>query len=621
MPDIIKLLPEHVANQIAAGEVVQRPASVVKELVDNAIDAGASSVKIAVKDAGKTLIQVIDDGKGMTAADARMSFMRHATSKLRLADDLLSILTMGFRGEALPSIGAVSQILLKTRSVDDELGTEISFEAGELKQQIAFIGQPGTQISVKNLFFNIPARRAFLKNNIIEFRHITEEFQRQSLAHPHVFFSLSHEGQEVYHLPAGSLRQRIIHLFGNSYDERLIPVKESTGVMEVTGYAGKPEFARKTRGEQFFFLNTRFIKDPYFHHAVMKAYEEMLPAESIPFYSLHLTVPPDKIDVNVHPAKTEVKFKDEKTLYLILQAAVRKALGHYILSPSIDFDAETAFSSLDLFSPAAINEPVIRVDPTYNPFEQQKPLAVYESLQPQTARAPAFFTSAESHDETTGWRERYTMQDAKPAGLALYTSESELVPKAGELTERTAFQTGLGYLVTPVKSGMLVIEQQAAHERILYEQYMDLMDHQTVSSQQTLFPQTIHLNAADHSLLRDLKTEVQLLGFDLREFGGNTWVLEGVPAGLPPGNEQGIIEVLLENYKENFNHHSYEKKENLARSLARKASIKAARKLEFREINLIIDQLFACKVPSVSPSGKNVFITVTLDELRKKFEK
>lgn len=370
MPDIIQLLPDAVANQIAAGEVVQRPASAVKELLENAIDAGADQIRLIVKNAGKSLIQVTDNGCGMSITDARHCFERHATSKIRKAEDLFEIRTMGFRGEAMASIAAIAQVELKTKRIEDELGTVIEIEGSEIINQYPENIAAGTNISVKNLFYNIPARRNFLKSNPVEMRHIIEEFQRVALAHPQIFFSLHSDGNELFHLPKESLKQRIVHLFGNSYNQRLVPVEEDTTILRVTGFIGKPEYAKKTRGEQYFFVNNRFVKDPYLHHAVMNAYEEILPSDAFPLYVLFIDIDPSKIDINVHPTKTEIKYEDEKSIYAILRSAVKRSLGRYNITPTLDFDQETSFNQMITQKPLdEIQAPTINFNPDFNPFE------------------------------------------------------------------------------------------------------------------------------------------------------------------------------------------------------------------------------------------------------------
>lgn len=603
MADIIQLLPDFVANQIAAGEVVQRPASAVKELIENALDAGSNSIIVVIKEGGKTLIQVIDKGNGMSETDAIKCFDRHATSKIKAAEDLFKIRSMGFRGEALASIAAVSQVCLKTCQSDQELGTEVLIEGSDIKSVELIASPVGTSIAVKNLFFNIPARRNFLKSNQVELRHIMEEFQRQALSHAGIFFSLSHNDTELLHLPKTGLKQRIIHLFGNSYSERLLPVEEETGLMRLQGFIGTPDSAKKTRGEQYFFINGRYIREPYFHHAVMNAYQELLPADSIPFYALFLEIDPAKIDINIHPSKTEVKFEDEKVLYAILRAAIKRALGQHILSPSLDFTMETGYAEVGYQKRTEpVRPPVIQFNPEYNPF-----------------KIP---TDQRKASIPSNWQELYKIAEQQPTPAKLFEEDKELSVTFQQSAEpeKKTFQLNQRFIISSIKSGLLVIDQENAHERILYEEYLEALSGHGFPSQQTLFPQTVHFNTPDADLLEELLPEIRKLGFDIRPFGPSTYIIEGVPGDLGLGNEPQILEKILESYKDNFSTLKLEKRDNLARSLARRNSIKNGKKLESAEMNLLIDKLFACSSPSVSPGGKTIFITLSINELIKRFE-
>jgi len=619
MSDIIQLLPDSVANQIAAGEVVQRPASAVKELVENAIDAGADKIQLILKDAGKSLIQVIDNGCGMSLTDARMCFERHATSKIRKAEDLFAIRTMGFRGEAMASIAAIAQVELKTRRVEDELGTEIEIEGSQVTKQEACSCVAGTSICIKNLFYNIPARRNFLKGNPVEMRHIIDEFQRVALANPQIFFTLHHDGQEVYHLPATSLKQRIIHLLGNQYNQRLVPVEEETTIINLKGYVGKPEFARKTRGEQFFFVNNRFIKDGYLNHAVMTAFEELLPDESYPLYVLFIDIDPSKIDINVHPTKTEIKYQDEKSIYAIIRSAVKRSLGKYNITPTIDFDQENSIEHLITPKPFEdIVAPSIKFNPDFNPFESGS----------TTKRDPNF----RNHDDyqkssiPSNWDTLYqiSQRDTTPQQHQMDTGEQKVEindEQISKSSERQLFQIHGRYILSQIKSGFMMISQQAAHERILYEKFLQQLDNHSGVSQQTLFPQSVTLNGADYEMLRELLPDVRALGFDIREFGKNTVVVEGIPAELHNANEHELLEHLLEGFKNNLAILKLDKRDNLARSLARNGAIKAGTKLSLEEMNILVDQLFACQMPNISLSSKPIIITFTLAELLERFEK
>jgi len=619
MPDIIQLLPDSVANQIAAGEVVQRPASAVKELVENSIDAGADKIQLILKDAGKSLIQVIDNGCGMSVTDARMSFERHATSKIRKADDLFAIRTMGFRGEAMASIAAISHVELKTRRHNDELGTCINIEGSEVVSQQPCSVNTGTSICVRNLFYNTPARRNFLKSNPVEMRHIVDEFQRVSLAHPEIFFTLHHDGEEVYHLPATSLKQRIIHLFGNNYNQRLVPVEEDTSIIKLRGYVGKPEFARRTRGEQFFFVNNRYIRDAYLNHAVLAAFEELLPDESFPLYVLFIDIDPSKIDINVHPTKTEIKYQDEKSIYAIIRSAVKRSLGKYNITPTLDFDQENSIGHLITQKPTdEIVQPTISFNPDFNPFANDTKGA---------DRELPFLRSAGDHRKTPvqqNWEMLYeigkrenTQQHEIHADRTISVEDDEV----SKPSERQLFQVHNRYILSQIKSGFMLINQQAAHERILYERFLQQLDTHSGLSQQSLFPQTVTLNGADFELLRELLPDVRALGFDIREFGKNTVVVEGIPADLGNVNEHSLLEHLLEGFKNNLSILKVDKRDNLARSLARNAATKIGVRLSLEEMNLLIDQLFACQMPNIALNGKPIISTFTLNELADRFEK
>jgi DNA mismatch repair protein MutL len=620
MADMIRLLPDAVANQIAAGEVVQRPASAVKELVENAIDAGADKIQLILKEAGKALIQVIDNGCGMSVTDARMCFERHATSKIRKAEDLLAIRTMGFRGEAMASIAAIAQVELKTRRHDDELGTSILIEGSEIIKQEPCQCNAGTSISIKNLFYNTPARRNFLKGNPLETKHIIDEFQRIALANPGVFFTMHHDGQEVYHLPAAPLKQRIIHLLGNNYNQRLVPVEEDTSIIKLHGYVGKPEFARKTRGEQFFFVNNRFIKDAYLNHAVLTAFEELLPDESYPLYVLFIDIDPSRIDINVHPTKTEIKYQDDKAIYAIIRSAVKRALGRYNITPSLDFDIDNNIQHM--ITPVPLEDivaPSISFNPDFNPFTKESSRGSSSSSYSggsssyQRAAIPANWDTLYeiSKKETT-------TQHALEVELDQIEVDNLPVNKP---SERALFQIHNRFILSQIKSGFMLISQQAAHERILYERFLHQLAYHSGVSQQSLFPQTVTLNSSDFELLKELLPDIRGLGFDIREFGPNSVVVEGVPADLNSSSEHALLEHLLEGFKNNLAILKLDKRDNLARALARNAAIKAGTKLSLEEMNLLIDQLFACQMPNLALNGKPVISTFNMNELLDRFEK
>src|SRR5688572_1974514 len=608
MADIIRLLPEYLANQIAAGEVVQRPASVVKELLENSVDAGATNVQLIVKEAGKQLIQVVDNGSGMSETDARMSFERHATSKIKTTEDLFRIKTTGFRGEAMASIAAVAQVELKTKTRNADTGTCISVEGSEITEQSPVASPDGTSISVKNLFFNVPARRNFLKTNAVEMRHILDEFQRVALANPQIAFSLYQNDTEVYQLPAGKLSQRIINLFGNNYKEQMASVEEITPALNVKGYIGKPEFSKKTRGEQFFFVNNRFIKSGYLNHAVINAYEGLLPKDSHPFYVLFLEIDPQAIDINVHPTKTEIKFEDEKTVYAIVQAAVKKSLGVHNIAPSLDFDGDVNFAPLQ----------PIRLTPTANPdfgnFEKAKS---YNAM-----------VSGQKSGNTQNWEQLYEVtrkepvfpkNDSLPAGLDFGDEPVSSVSIQAEKAGSKAMQVQQKFVLVPVKSGIILVDQQAAQARILFEKFSQALDRNTSITQTLLFPLAITFSPADHSLVLELASEFQDLGFQLSEFGHNTFLVNGIPADVPPNSEKELLESLLEQYKNNLTGLKLNKRESLARAMAKRVAARFNSKLSDLEMNALVDKLFACQTPNYTPDGHKTLVMLDKDRLQEFF--
>jgi DNA mismatch repair protein MutL len=638
MADVIHLLPDSVANQIAAGEVVQRPASVVKELLENAIDAGASHLKLIVKEAGKTLIQVIDNGCGMSETDARMCFERHATSKIRESKDLFAINTMGFRGEAMASIAAVAQVEMKTRRQIDELGTRIVIEDSTIKAHEACQCESGTNIAIKNLFFNVPARRNFLKADPVELRHILDEFQRIAMANPDLFFSMHHNGQEVFHLPAGNLRQRIVKIFGDSVNKKLVPVSEETDILKITGFVGKPDYFKKVRGEQLFFANRRFIKSSYLHHAVVSAYEDLMPSDSFPLYVLFLDIDPARVDINVHPTKQEIKFDDEKLVYNYLKVAVRHALGSHNITPTLDFEQETSFN----VTPTSINQ--YRSEPqrndsvgNYRDSNSNVPKVtgdgatrdnnnlrnwqrLYEGLDlfdPKPVDNQENTPQSDQSDLHTQTYETFTIGSSINSPLPVSSLDDETGTFAKE--RKDPYQLHGHYIVNQIKSGFLLIDQQAASERILYERYIEALGNQPISTQIALFPRNIELPGADAALLREILPEINKLGFDIAEFGSNAFIVHGVPADLGSGkDEQMLIEKLLSRYKDNLEL-ELGIQDNLARAMARSAALKRGQTLSGLEMQDLIDSLFACAVPYKSPSGRNCFITFEMEELQKRF--
>jgi len=615
MTDIIQLLPDSVANQIAAGEVIQRPASALKELLENAIDSGANSIQVILKDAGKTLIQVIDNGCGMSETDARMSFERHATSKIKSADDLFAIRTMGFRGEALASIAAIAQVEMKTKRMDDELGIGIEISGSKVENQSACSCGNGTNISVKNLFFNVPARRNFLKSNNVETRHIIDEFQRVALAHPDLSFSLNHNGIDVFNLNKGNFKQRIVALFGNQYNERIVAVDESTNIINIKGFVGKPEVAKKTRGEQYFFVNKRFIKDGYLNHAVQSAFQELLPAGSYPSYFLCIDIDPAKIDINIHPTKTEIKFEDEKSVYAIVRASVKRALGQYSVMPSMDFEIDTSLAIPVITKNTVITQPQINLKPGYNPFDEEK----------KNIPASDKWRNDNKQRIDPNWQKLYEGLELKQEpNAATLNSQQELQndwDEEGIDTGHVFFQLLGKYIVTSVRSGLMIIDQQAAHERVLYERYHQYLLNNQGNHQQQLFPQTIEFSTYDFELVKELEEEIRMLGFDIREFGKNTYVVHGVPSDIQAGEEKEMIEGLLEQYKNNAGELRLDKRENLARSIASNLAIKSGKTLSLKEMKHLTDELFACDNPSTTPNGKPIVIMITEEEFSKRFGK
>ncbi|MDX1628825.1 MAG: DNA mismatch repair endonuclease MutL [Fulvivirga sp.] len=605
MPDIIRLLPDSLANQIAAGEVVQRPASAVKELLENAIDAEATEIKVIIREAGKSLIQVMDDGKGMSATDARMSLERHATSKISSSEDLFNIRTMGFRGEALASMAAVAQMEVKTRPHEDELGTCLVVEASEVKSQEPVACESGTSISLKNLFYNVPARRNFLKSNGVEMKHIVEEFQRVALANPEVAMSLHQNDLETYRLPAGKLSQRIVQLFGKNYREQLAACQEETEEIKVYGYVGKPDCAKKTRGEQFFYVNDRYIKSNYLNHAVMNAFEELLPEGYFPFYVIMIEMEPRHVDINVHPTKTEIKFDNERVVYAIVRSAVRQALAQHNFTPTLNFSADVNLTDKLAGSRETIRDKQYAQFKTHSTPQEKSNLEHWEKLyQEHEGRGLANQTDEKGDDSFT-----------LTFGSEMNKSEAD------EPTAKSAiFQLHGQYIVVQVKSGMMVVDQRAAHERVLYEQFLSNLEAQKSSSQQSLFPQTVSLNPGDYNLVMDMEEEIKALGFDIETFGKNDVLVKGIPADLAAGNEKEIFEGLIEQYKINKSELSISRRENLTRALAKRTAVKRGKKLSDEEMSGLIDQLFACGNPNYAPNGQRTFYILELSQIENYFK-
>ncbi|HKK76900.1 MAG TPA: DNA mismatch repair endonuclease MutL [Saprospiraceae bacterium] len=626
MADIIQLLPDAIANQIAAGEVIQRPASVAKELLENAVDAGSTKIQLIIKDAGKTLLQVIDNGCGMSETDARMSFERHATSKIRSAQDLFAIRTMGFRGEAMASIAAVAQVEMKTRQKVKEMGHLLRVEASSLVTQEPCQAAPGTSIAVKNLFYNVPARRNFLKSDPVELKHILEEFNRIAMANPDIHFIVHRDNEEIHHLMPGNLRQRIVGLFGSHTNKKLIPVEETTDIVRIKGYVGKPEFAKKTRGDQYFFVNNRFIKSGYLHHALMGAYEELISRDHYPFYVIFIEIDPAKIDINVHPTKQEIKFDDERLVYNYLKVTVRHALGQHHAMPSLDFERESTFN-LPVISPRQGSESREQTFPSK---------ASGGSERPSGGSSPSFSgQSQRERNNLANWEKMYEgmvqgdeeerPDSEQPQAFTVESSFSSEESEGNDLgikvkEQKEPYQIHHTYILNQIKSGFILIDQQAAHERILYEAYLEKLQEQSGNSQQQLFTQTVELTAADTEILLGILDEINTLGFDIQHFGKNTFVINGLPAELVGKKEESkILDQLIEQYKMGLDL-KLDVKENIARSMARSAAVKRGQVLSKEEMQSLVDKLFACAIPFKSPTGRNCFHTFELDTLAKMFE-
>ncbi len=612
MADIIQLLPDSVANQIAAGEVVQRPASAVKELMENSIDAGAKNIQLIVKDGGKASIQVIDDGAGMSETDARLCFERHATSKIKEANDLFDIRTMGFRGEALASIAAVAEVELRTRRVVDELGTQIQINGSEFVAQQPINCPVGTNFTIKNLFFNIPARRKFLKSTSIELKHIISEFQRVALAYPEISMSLSHNGADIYRLNASSLKQRIVGLFGKPVNSQLLDITTQTTIVSIDGFIGKPESAKKSPGEQFFFVNGRFMKNPFLNRAVINAYNRLLPADSIPTYFIYLDIDPKTIDVNIHPTKTEIKFEDERMIWQILHAAVKETLGKFAVVPSIDFDSDPGFDIPFFPKNAPVTPPEIEINPHFNPFEDEG----------KKFSSGSFSVKPQKQNNAEGWEPLY---DDKPVQeestqLTLQTFASKGFDDVPAESSAKFYQVKNKYILTTVKSGLMVIDQKRAHERILYEQYLESISSEQNIAQRELYPQTIELSAQDFALIIDNQQQLSQMGLEVSNLGHNTIGVNSMPANLKSVDPLKLIDDLLKELKENQSLPLDDVKQRIAASMAKAAAIGYNRALSAFEMQELVDKLFACNHPNYTSDGKKVLAIIEMDELDKKLK-
>jgi DNA mismatch repair protein MutL len=610
LSDTIHLLPDHIANQIAAGEVIQRPASAVKELMENAVDAGATQIKLIVNDAGKALIQVIDNGKGMSVSDAQNAFARHATSKISTIEDLFQIRTMGFRGEALASIAAVAQVSLKTKRSEDELGTLVEIENSKVIACSSIAQETGTSISMKNLFFNVPARRNFLKSNAAELKHIIEEFTRVALSFPEIFFSLTSNGQDVYHWEGGSFKQRAIQVLGNNYQTKLVTVGEQTDYLTVSGFVGKPETARKTRSDQYFFVNRRFIKSAYLHHAVANAFEGLLPKDSYPSYIIYIDVDPSQIDINVHPTKQEIKFEDDKIVYAFVQAAVKHALAQFSVAPSLDFSLDANIQQLD-----AIQKPF-----TTDKIQTATSNSLYAGF---TQKNQAHFIPKSSRDNDTDWKSFFTnipstSSDTSEISETTTSTESYIVKASSMglykeeeglsvIEDALLLQLHNTYIIAPTQSGCIILHQQLAHERVLYEKYQKANTHPH-TTQKSLFPVVLELSPSDAILLDEMLEDLSIIGYEIESFGSNSFIIQGIPADVLSGNEKNAIELLLEQFKHFTGEVKYSKREKLIRCMSRQMAIKAGQSLSQKEMHSIIQSLSDCDIPNVTASGAPTYI-------------
>ena len=594
MSDIIKLLPENVANQIAAGEVVQRPSSVVKELLENAIDAGADSIKLFAKDAGKTLIQITDNGKGMSETDARLCFERHATSKITRSEDLFHIQTKGFRGEALSSIASVAQVELRTRMPHEEVGTQVTIEASKVQRQEPVQSQTGTTFFVKNLFYNVPARRYFLKSDAIELRHMIDEFQRVALAHPEIEFQFTHNGAEVFMLPMGALRQRIVHVFGSKYNEKLVPVEEHTDIVSVNGFISKPEMAKKTRGEQFFFINRRFIKNTYLNHAVTNAFQDLLPQGYFPMYLLYMEIDPAQIDINIHPTKTEIKFQDERAVYAIIHAAVRRALGKFSIAPSLDFEQETSISISPLRANSDIQPPKIDINPEFNPFGAGSPSSN------RSINLRGWFDKKET--SASGW------QDLMEVAAQIDRNKEVNVQIEMDVQDEICFlQHNRKFLICSSGERMLLIDQQRAHQRIRFENFLRQMEDGQGAVQQLLFPESIELTPVQSSLILAFASELESIGFRFKHSHPNTLELDGVPAECSQSNSAWVIQEALASLEEDAETGTTAR-ENLCWRLASSGSIRYGQMLTSPEMESLFQQLMKCQQPYYWRNQKPIIV-------------
>lgn len=623
MSSIIQLLPDHVANQIAAGEVVQRPASVVKELLENAVDAKATDIKLVIKDAGKSLVQVIDNGIGMNITDARLCFERHATSKIRQAEDLFDLHTKGFRGEALASIAAIAHVEMKTKQEQDELGTHIVIEGSKFVSQEPSVLPKGTSFAVKNLFFNIPARRNFLKSDTIELRHIIDEFHRVALAHPNIYFTMIHNGSEAFNLPQSNYRQRIVNVFSAKTNEKLVPVQEETDILKINGFVGKPEFAKKNRSEQFFFVNDRFIKSGYLHHAVMAAFEGLLKDNAQPSYFLYLDVPPNTIDINIHPTKTEIKFDDEHALYAILRSSIKHSLGQFNVAPVLDFDRDPNLDTPYQYQNKAAEYPTIQVDRSFNPFADDT--ADNELVKQRSTKSYSSVASYKKQEVGANWESLYVGLKQDTEEITSFSFENEEITaslfdeKEEEQTAKRTYQIHKKYIVSPIKSGMVIMDQNRAHQRVLYEQFLANMTVKQASSQQLLFPLQLHFSPNEMKLITELQLSLENTGFVFEAFESDAIHISGVPVNTSESEVTIVLEQLISDLQDGIPDSSFCQNDTIAKSMAKSLAVRTGTYLTEKEQENLLNNLFACKEPNVSPFLKPTFITMSVDDLDKKF--
>ena len=602
MANSIQLLSENVANQIAAGEVIQRPSSAVKELLENAIDAKATKIDLVIKDAGKTLIQVIDNGVGMNHKDAELCFQRHATSKIKKANDLFTISTKGFRGEALASIAAIAHVELRTKTTDAELGFQLKIEGSKVKSKEEISCSKGSNFLMKNLFFNVPARRNFLKSDAVETKHIIDEFQRIALAHTDIHFTMHNNEQLVFDLPASQVRQRIINVFGKRYNERLVPIQEKTSITEIDGYIIKPEHSKRTRGEQYIFVNNRFIKSPYLNHAINQAYQELISKDQFPSYFIFLTIPTSSIDINIHPTKTEIKFQDERSIYAIVRSTVKSSLGKYSIAPSLDFNQESSFNVTPLQPGESIEPPSIKINPNYNPFKVEKtaPRAIENSIEILKESANEFSPKQE------------------------FTSSPETQQNWGGILESTVkenyFQLDKKYIITSINSSLYIIDQHRAHQQVLYEQFLESMEEKKAATQKLLFPINIELSTSDYQLSIDLLSKMKEIGFDIDDFGNRTLVVNGIPEGADENDSKELIESFLEEFKQSAGILKNEK-EKFAWSFSVSSAIRGGRELNTMEMKTLVNALLETNSPLVNAKGKKIIYQLDATQINQLFTK